>query len=49
VRGADGVLELPAGTIERSGTQVGDRVTMDPIRPGARAAQDAVGTGTDLG
>ena len=38
VRGADGVLELPAGTIERSGTQVGDRVTMDPIRPGARAA-----------
>jgi uncharacterized membrane protein (UPF0127 family) len=38
VRGADGVLELPAGTIERSGTEVGDRVTMDPIQPGARTA-----------
>jgi uncharacterized protein len=38
VRGADGVLELPAGTIERSGTAVGDRVAMDPIQPGAATA-----------
>jgi len=29
VRGADGVLELPAGTIERTGTQVGDRVLIE--------------------
>jgi uncharacterized membrane protein (UPF0127 family) len=26
VRAADGVLELPAGTVERTGTRVGDRV-----------------------
>jgi uncharacterized membrane protein (UPF0127 family) len=26
VRGAHGVLELPVGTIERSGTQLGDAV-----------------------
>ena len=26
VRGADGVLELPVGTIERSGTRVGDAI-----------------------
>ena len=26
VRGADGVLELPAGTIDATGTAVGDRV-----------------------
>lgn len=26
VRGADGVLELPVGTIDRTGTQVGDRI-----------------------
>jgi uncharacterized protein len=26
VRGADGVLELPVGTIDRTGTAVGDRV-----------------------
>ncbi len=26
VRGAHGVLELPVGTIERSGTQVGDLI-----------------------
>ena len=26
VRGADGVLELPVGTIDASGTRVGDRV-----------------------
>lgn len=28
VRGADGCLELPVGTIDRSGTQVGDAVTI---------------------
>ena len=28
VRGAHGVIELPVGAIERSGTQVGDRVTL---------------------
>ncbi len=26
VRGAHGVLELPVGTIDASGTQVGDRI-----------------------
>jgi uncharacterized membrane protein (UPF0127 family) len=26
IRGANGVLELPAGTIERSGTEVGDEI-----------------------
>ena len=26
VRGAHGVLELPVGTIDRSGTQVGDLI-----------------------
>ena len=26
VRGADGVLELPVGTIDRTGTAVGDRL-----------------------
>jgi uncharacterized membrane protein (UPF0127 family) len=30
VRGADGVLELPAGTIERSGTVVGDWIAVGP-------------------
>ena len=30
VRGAYGVLELPVGTIERSGTAVGDRVMLGP-------------------
>ena len=33
VRGADGVLELPVGTIERSGTVVGDRILMEPVAP----------------
>ncbi len=28
VRGANGVLELPVGTIERTGTIVGDRITV---------------------
>ncbi len=28
VRGANGVLELPVGTIERTGTSVGDRITV---------------------
>jgi len=30
VRGAQGVLELPVGTIERSGTVVGDLVALEP-------------------
>jgi len=29
VRGADGVLELPVGTIDRTGTVVGDRVLLE--------------------
>ena len=29
VRGANGVLELPVGTIDRSGTVVGDRVVLE--------------------
>jgi uncharacterized membrane protein (UPF0127 family) len=29
VRGANGVLELPVGTIERSGTAVGDLIVVD--------------------
>jgi uncharacterized membrane protein (UPF0127 family) len=29
IRGADGVVELPAGTLVRSGTNVGDLVTLD--------------------
>jgi uncharacterized membrane protein (UPF0127 family) len=29
VRGADGVLELPVGTIDRTGTIVGDRVLLE--------------------
>jgi uncharacterized membrane protein (UPF0127 family) len=28
VRGAQGVLELPAGTIEATGSQVGDRISI---------------------
>ena len=32
VRGAHGVLELPVGTIERTGTVVGDRVMMEPAK-----------------
>jgi uncharacterized membrane protein (UPF0127 family) len=34
VRGADGTLELPVGSIERTHTQVGDRVQLEPI-PGS--------------
>lgn len=30
VRGAQGVLELPVGTIERSGTAVGDLIALEP-------------------
>jgi uncharacterized membrane protein (UPF0127 family) len=33
-RGAHGVIELPVGALERSGTQVGDRITLS--RPGDR-------------
>ena len=32
VRGADGVLELPVGTIEASATAVGDRIEVDEGR-----------------
>ena len=31
VRGAHGVLELPVGTIDRSGTAVGDLVALEPL------------------
>ena len=31
VRGAYGVLELPVGTIERTGTAAGDRVVLEPM------------------
>ena len=31
VRGASGVLELPVGTIERSGTSVGDVIVLEPV------------------
>jgi uncharacterized membrane protein (UPF0127 family) len=34
VRGAAGVLELPVGTIERSGTLVGDVVLFEATQPG---------------
>jgi uncharacterized membrane protein (UPF0127 family) len=34
VRGADGVLELPVGTIARTGTVVGDRVLLEPAFEG---------------
>jgi uncharacterized membrane protein (UPF0127 family) len=30
VRGADGVVELPAGTLQRAGIQVGGRVRLEP-------------------
>jgi uncharacterized membrane protein (UPF0127 family) len=33
VRGANGVLELPVGTIARSGTAVGDRIALEPATP----------------
>lgn len=32
VRSADGVLELPAGTIAASGTVVGDELAIEPAR-----------------
>src|SRR3954451_963402 len=31
VRGANGVLELPVGTIERSGTLVGDLIALEAV------------------
>jgi uncharacterized membrane protein (UPF0127 family) len=31
VRGAEGVLELPVGTIERTGTAVGDTVVLETL------------------
>jgi uncharacterized membrane protein (UPF0127 family) len=33
VRGANGVLELPVGAIERSGTAVGDLIALEPTNP----------------
>ncbi|HEV8402722.1 MAG TPA: DUF192 domain-containing protein [Candidatus Limnocylindrales bacterium] len=33
VRGANGVLELPVGTIDRTGTAVGDRIALEPAGP----------------
>jgi uncharacterized membrane protein (UPF0127 family) len=35
VRGANSVLELPVGTIARSGTVVGDLVALEPVTPAA--------------
>ena len=35
VRGANGVLELPVGTIGRTGTVVGDLVALTPVARGA--------------
>lgn len=53
VRGADGVLELPAGTIDATGTAVGDRIRIEagrgaPARPGPRAGLSG-GGGTAAG
>ena len=31
IRGAEGVLELPVGTIERTGTAVGDSVVLETV------------------
>jgi uncharacterized membrane protein (UPF0127 family) len=31
VRGADGVLELPVGTIAGSSTAVGDEILLEPV------------------
>jgi hypothetical protein len=31
VRGAKGVLELPAGTIVETGTAVGDLIALEPL------------------
>jgi uncharacterized membrane protein (UPF0127 family) len=33
VRGANGVLELPVGTVDRSGTAVGDLIALEPANP----------------
>jgi uncharacterized membrane protein (UPF0127 family) len=33
VRGAHGVLELPAGTVERTGTDVGDLILLEEPNP----------------
>jgi uncharacterized membrane protein (UPF0127 family) len=32
VRGAHGVLELPVGTIDRTGTVPGDRILLEPTQ-----------------
>jgi uncharacterized membrane protein (UPF0127 family) len=39
VRGGDGVLELPVGTIARTGTAVGDRIVLEPATEAAAAAR----------
>lgn len=36
VRGAEGVVELPTGTIARAGVGPGDRVRFAPVSPDAR-------------
>ena len=41
VRGAHGVLELPVGTIERSGTAVGDLVVLEPAARYRRKRQES--------
>ena len=51
-RGTAGVLELPAGTVERSGTAIGHRVEFEtvvpqPVRP-SRPAHQAVSVDSDL-
>ena len=38
VRGANGVLELPVGTIDRSGTVVGDLIVLDDVGSGDAGA-----------
>ena len=37
VRGANSVLELPVGTIARSGTAVGDLVALEAVKPSETA------------
>ena len=41
VRGADGTLELPVDTIDRTGTSVGDRVVLEDAPEAQRAEASA--------
>ena len=41
VRGADGTLELPVGTVDRTGTSVGDRVVLEDAPETQRAEASA--------